>query len=191
MRAVLTRYAVAWGYLAAVVAAEVVYVLLPGRDRAALLAFASTNVHNLGRDPLGCLIASAFFPTGAWLLWPVIIAVALFGATAVLGNWRTAVTCAAGHVFGTLVSEGILAFQIAHGTRPAAERLITDVGPSYVVVTALAVGILWGRWPVRGTAVLDLAGLIFVGGIFSGLSHLSVAPVGHAAALATGGTLGS
>jgi len=191
MRAVLARYAVAWGYLAAFGLAELVSALLPDRDQAALLAWASTNVHNLARHPVGCMIASAFFPTGAQLLWPVIIALALFGANAVLGNWRTAVTCTAGHVIGTLVSEGILAYQIAHGTRPAAERFITDVGPSYVVVTALAVGLLWGRWPVRCAAALDLAGLIVIGGIFSGISHLAVAPIGHATALVTGCTVGS
>jgi hypothetical protein len=191
MRAVLARYAVAWGYLAAFGLAELVSVLLPDRDQAALLAWASTNVHNLARHPVGCMIASAFFPTGAQLLWPVIIALALFGANAVLGNWRTAVTCAAGHVIGTLVSEGILAYQIAHGTRPAAERFITDVGPSYVVVTAIAVGLLWGRWPVRCAAALDLAGLVVIGGIFSGISHLAVAPIGHATALFTGCTVGS
>lgn len=191
MRAVLTRYAVAWGYLAAVGIAELVYALLPDHDQAALIAWASTNVHNLTRHPVACMIASAFFPTGAQLLWPVIIALALFGANAVLGNWRTAVTCGAGHIIGTLVSEGILACQITHGTRPAAGRFITDVGPSYVVVTAIAVGLLWGRWPVRCAAALDLAGLIFVGDIFGGLSHLAVAAVGHATALFTGCTLGS
>jgi hypothetical protein len=189
--AVFTRYAVAWCYLAAFCAADLVYALLPDRDQASVLAWASTNVHNLAHDPVGSMIASAFFPTGALLAWPVLIALAMFGANAVLGNWRTAVTCAAGHVIGTLASEGILAYQIAHGTRPGTDRFITDVGPSYVVVTAIAVGLLWGRWPVRAAAALDLAGLVFVGGIFSGLSQLSVAAVGHATALFTGCTVGS
>lgn len=191
MRAVFTRYAVAWCYLVAFGLTELVYAVLPDHDQAAVLAWASTNVHNLARDPVGSMIASAFFPTGALLAWPVLIALAMFGANAVLGNWRTAVTCAAGHVIGTLVSEGVLAYQITHGTRPTADRFITDVGPSYVVVTAIAVGLLWGRWPVRCAAALDLAGLVFIGGIFSGLGHLSVAAVGHATALFTGCTLGS
>jgi hypothetical protein len=191
MRAVFARYAAAWSYLAAVGTAEIVYVLLPDRDQAAVLAWASTNVHNLGRDPAGCLIASAFFPTGALLAWPVLIALALFGANAVLGNWRTVVTCAAGHVIGSLVSEGILAYQIDHGSRPAADRFITDVGPSYIVVTAIAVALLWGRWPARLAAAADFAVLIFIGGIFSGISHLSVPAVGHATALLTGCTVGS
>jgi hypothetical protein len=191
MRTVLARYAAAWGYLAAVGTAEIVYAQLPDRDRAALLAWASTNVHNLTHDPAGCMIASAFFPTGAFLAWPVLIALALFGADSVLGNWRTVVTCAAGQVIGTLVSEGILAYRINHGTMPAADRFIRDVGPSYVVVTAIAVALLWGRWPARLAAAIAFAVLIFIGDIFGGISHLEVAAVGHATALLTGCTVGS
>lgn len=191
MRAVLARYAVTWCYLTAIGAAKIAYALLPARDQAAVLAWASTNVHNLAHNPLGCMIASAFVPTGALLVWPVIIALAVLGANAVLGNWRTAVTCTAGHVIGTLVSEGILAYQIGHGTMPAADRLVTDVGPSYVVVTAIAVGLLWGSWPARCAAAIDFGVLIFIGRIFSGISHLELAAVGHATALFVGCTLGS
>lgn len=36
----------------------------------------------------------------------------------VLGNWRTAVVCAAGHVVGTLVSEGIVGYRVSHGALP-------------------------------------------------------------------------
>ena len=100
LRRTLTRYAVAWCYLAAFCASEAAYALLPGPDQAAVLAWASTNVHNLGHDPVGCMIASAFFASGALTAWPLLIALAMFGANAVLGNWRTAVTCIAGHVIG-------------------------------------------------------------------------------------------
>jgi hypothetical protein len=148
-------------------------------------------VHNLTHNPVGCLIASAFVAGTALSAWPVLIALAMFGANAVLGNWRTAVTCAAGQVIGTLVSEGILAYRIAHGTMPAADRYILDIGPSYVVVTALAVALIWGRWLARAAAATALASLIFVGQIFSGLSQLMVTPVGHATALFAGATLGS
>src|SRR5580693_7929503 len=109
-RGILARYAVAWGYLAAVIIAASVYVRLPGRDQAALLGWASTSVHNLQHDPVGCLVASAFLPSESLLAWPALIALALFGACHVLGNWRTAAVCGAGHVLGTLVSEGIVDF---------------------------------------------------------------------------------
>ena len=191
LRGVFVRYAVAWLYLAGVCAGELGYVLLPQPDRADLLRWASTSVHNLTDHPVPSLIASAFFPTSYLWAWPALIALALFGAVSVLGTWRTAVTCTAGQVLGTVVSEGIIAYRVADGSLPAADRFLLDVGPSYVVVAAIAVGLLYGNWLVRVGAGLDLALLIFVGQIFAGLSRLEVAPVGHLTALLTGAVLGT
>ena len=98
--------------------------------------------------------------------------------------------CAAGHVIGTLVSEGIVAYRVSHGALPPAERFIIDVGPSYVVVAAIAVALLYGGWLARGAALLDLAVLTFAGDIFSGLGQLEVAAVGHTTAIATGAIAG-
>jgi hypothetical protein len=186
VRGILVRHAVAWSYLAAVTVAEVTSALLPDHDRAALLRWASTNVHNLQHDPVGCMIISAFFPESSARAWPALIALALFGANRALGNARTAVVCASGHVIGTLVSEGILDFRVMHGFLPQSSRYITDVGPSYVVVAAIAAAILYGGWPARAAAVLDLVLLAFAGGIFSGLGDLDVTAVGHVTALAVG-----
>ncbi len=96
IRASLARYAAAWTYLAAFIVAEIVYSLLPAQSQATVLAWASTNVHNLARDPVLPMIASAFFAGGALLAWPPLIALALFSANSVLGNWRTIATCLAG-----------------------------------------------------------------------------------------------
>jgi rhomboid family protein len=186
VRGILVRYAAAWSYLAAVTAAEVTYALLPDHDQAALLRWASTNVHNLQHDPVGCMIVSAFFPQGSARAWPALIALALFGANRALGNRRTAAVCAAGHVIGTLVSEGILDYRVAHGALPESSRFIIDVGPSYVVVAAIAAAVLYGGWLARAAAILDLALLAFVGDIFAGLSNLDVGAVGHVTALAVG-----
>ena len=191
VRGLARRYAVAWAYLIAVSAASAVYALLPRADQAAVLRVASTNVHNLQADPVGCMIASAFFPAGSAGAWPLLIALALFGACRVLGNWRTAVVCAAGHIIGTLVSEGIVGYRVSHGSLPASARFITDVGPSYVVVAAIAVALLFGGWIVRAAAALDLAVLAFVGAIFSGLTRLDVAAVGHLTAIVTGALAGA
>jgi hypothetical protein len=191
LRTVLVRHAAAWIYLAGVCLAELGYVLLPQPDRAVLLRWASTSVQNLTHHPVASLVASAFFPTSFLLAWPVLIALALFGATSVFGSWRTAITCAAGQVAGTVVSEGIVGYRIAIGSLPHADRFLLDVGPSYVVVAALAVGLLHGGWLVRAAALLDFALLIFVGQIFAGLSHLQVAPVGHVTALITGIVVGT
>jgi rhomboid family protein len=185
------RYAATWLYLATFCVTGVIYALLSPSAQAAVLGWASTNVHNLAHDPVGCLIASAFFAAGGVSLWPGIIALTLFGANRALGNWRMVVTCAAGNIIGSLVSEGILWYQIRRGTMPASDRFIVDVGPSYVVVAAIAVALIWGSWPARVAAAAAFGGLIFVGKIFSGLSSLTVTPVGHATALLVGATLGS
>jgi hypothetical protein len=186
LKRIFTSYAVAWLYLGGFIAAEVIYALLPPGHQAALTGWASTNVHNLSHDPLGSLVVSAFVTQGSAWAWPVLIALAMFGANGTLGNWRTAVVCAAGQVIGTLVSEGIVGYRVARGLLPAADRYLVDVGPSYVVVSAIMVALLYGSWLARAAAALDLALLVFVGDIFAGLSSLDVSAVGHVTAMTVG-----
>jgi hypothetical protein len=190
-RTIITSYAVAWLYLVGFVAAAVVYAVVSPRDQAAITAWASTNVHNLGHDPVGSLIVSAFVTGQFATAWPAAIALAMFGANRALGNWRTALVCASGHVIGTLVSEGIVAYRVSHGLLPAADRYIADVGPSYVVVSAIVVALLHGSWLARCAAALDLALLVAAGNIFGGLNQLSVAAVGHVTAMIVAAVLGS
>jgi len=189
-RGIFARYAVAWLYLAGFTIAQLVYVALSARDRAAVLGWASTNVHNLGHDPVGSLAASAFVAQGDQAVWPALIALAMFGACRALGNWRTALVCAAGHVIGTLVSEGIVGYRVSRGLLPASDRFIIDVGPSYVVVAAIVVALLYGSWLARAAAAVDLALLVFAGDIFGGLSNLDVAAVGHATAMIVAAVVG-
>jgi hypothetical protein len=191
VQTLLSRYAVAWCYTLAAIAAEIWYVLASPGSRLAAARWASTSVHNLHAHPVAAMVASAFVPTSWPTAWPALIAVALVASCSVLGSWRTLVVCAAGHVIGTLVSEGIEDYRILHGTLPASARFLIDVGPSYIVVAALAVAILYGGWLARGVALLGLALLAFVGDIFSGLDHLAVSAVGHVTALATGVIAGS
>ena len=68
---------------------------------------------------------------------------------------------------------------------PAADRYLTDVGPSYVVVSAIVIAVVCGTWLARAAAVLDFAVLVFGGHIFAGLGHLDVSAVGHLTALVT------
>jgi hypothetical protein len=180
---IFTSYAVAWLYLAGFSATAVAYAALSPHDQAAVLGWASTNVHNLRRDPLGCLVASAFVTQTFAGAWPALIVLAMFGANRVLGNWRTALVCAAGHVIGTLVSEGIVGYRVSRGLLPASSRYIIDVGPSYVVVSAIVVALLYGSWLARTAAAVDLTLLVVVGNIFGGLSNLDVAAVGHLTAM--------
>lgn len=188
---VFTRYAVAWAYLALFVGTDIVFLRLSPSGRSAFQAWASTNIVNLRHDPVGSLAVSAFVPLGYTVAWPILIALAMFGANNVLGNWRTALVCIAGHVSGSLLSEGIADYRISHGLVPESDSRIVDVGPSYVVVSAIMVAMLYGPRLARVLAALDLALLIFIGGIFDGLSTLQVAAVGHATAIVVAVLLGS
>ncbi len=128
-RTIVTSYAVAWVYLAGFVLAEVIYAGLSAHDQAAVTAWASTSVDHLHHDPVGSLIASVFVTGDFALAWPILIALALFGANGALGNWRTALVCAAGQVIGTLVSEGIVAYRVSRGLLPALDRTSSTSGP--------------------------------------------------------------
>ena len=191
LKTIFRSYAVAWVYLIGFVITEAVCSVLAPKDLNAFTAWASTSVHNLRHDPVGSLVVSAFVAQGYWLALPFLIALALFGANKVLGNWRTALVCAAGQVIGTLVSEGIVGYRVSHGLLPPADRFLIDVGPSYVVVSAIVVVLLYGSWLARAAAALDLALLVVVGNIFGGLSQLAVSAVGHVTAIAVGVILGS
>jgi hypothetical protein len=186
LKAVFMSYAAAWIYLVGFVIVAVVSAVLSPRELATFTAWASTSVYNLRHDPVGSLVVSAFVTHGYALAWPALIALALFGANKVLGNWRTALVCLAGQVIGTLVSEGIVGYRVSRGLLPAADRYLIDVGPSYVVVTAIVVALLYGSRPARAAAALDLGLLVVVGNIFGGLSQLAVSAVGHVTALAVG-----
>ena len=189
-----TRYAFAGAFGICFVVTGLVYVLLDPGAQATFTGWASTNVANLEHEPVLPLLLSAFVAPGYLLTWPVLIALALFGANRAVGNARIALVCLAAHVIGTLVSEGLVAYRVDAGQLSAASRHLTDVGPSYVVVAAVVVALACGgsrqassagTWLARALAAIDLVILVFPGAIFGGLSHLDVAAVGHLAAMLT------
>jgi hypothetical protein len=184
-RVMFRRCAFAWAYLACYLAAELVWVLLTPHAQATLTAWASTNVANLEHEPIGPLVLSAFVGPDYLLVWPALIMLAVFGANRALGTARTALICVAGHVIGSVVSEGIVAYRVDVGRLPVTDRYLTDVGPSYVVVSAIVIAVVCGTWLARAAAALDFAVLVVGGHIFGGLSHLDVSAVGHLTALIT------
>ena len=179
------RYGFASAYLACFLAVEFTYAVLTPASQARLIAWASTNVANLKHEPALPLVLSALVTPGYFVVWPVLIALAVFGANRALGNVRTALVCLAGHVIGSLVSEGIVAYRVDAGQLAGANRYLTDVGPSYVVVSAIVIALMCGTWLARALAAIDFAVLVFGGHIFGGLSHLDVAAVGHLTAMIT------
>jgi hypothetical protein len=189
-----TRYAFAGAFLACFLVTGLVYSLLGPAAQDRLVDWASTNVANLEHEPVLPLLLSAFVAPGYIATWPVLIALALPGANRALGSARIALVCLAAHVLGTLVSEGIVAYRVDAGQLAAASRHLTDVGPSYVVVSAVVIALACGgrrqassagTWLVRALAAVDLVILVFPGDIFGGLSQLDVAAVGHLTAMLT------
>jgi hypothetical protein len=175
----LRRYAFTWCYLGLYIVVEVVYASLTAHPRDVLVTWASTSVVNLEHDPVGTLIASAFVGQGDYFAWPVLIALALFPANRALGNARIALVCLAGNVIGSLVSEGIVAYRVDVGQLPVSYRHLIDVGPSYVVLAAVAAALICGGWTARVAAGFVFGVLVLIGGIFDGLASLDVSAVGH------------
>jgi hypothetical protein len=166
-----------------------VTTLLPPHESAALRMWASTNVASLHDHPVPALVLSAFVPSGSPLAWLVPIALTMFGANRAVGTVRLALICAAGHVIGTGVSEGIVAYRVDHASLAPAWSHIPDVGPSYVVVSAIVVAVMFGTWPARVTALAVFALLAFIGHIFAGLTSLHVAAIGHLTAIVSAAAL--
>jgi hypothetical protein len=184
-RRVLGDYAFSWAYLGSFVVLQVVYAQLSAHRQSELTAWASTSVVNLEHDPVGSLVVSAFITGENPIVWTALIALAVFGANRALGNAAVALVCLAGQVVGSLVSEGIVAYRVDVGQLPLSDRHLTDIGPSYVVMSAIVVAVLCGAWAARILAVIDLLILAFPGDIFGGLGRLDVAAVGHVTAAAT------
>ncbi|MCW2861592.1 MAG: hypothetical protein JWP48_3300 [Actinoallomurus sp.] len=176
-------------------------------DQRSFIASTATNLVNLRTDPLGTLIASAFVSEATPWIWIGFAIVGLFPLVHRFGNLRALLLVGAAQVIGTLISEGVLAWQISTGVVPGSMRFLDDVGPSYVIASALIATILYGPEPAVRTArhghwlfdriasrwwrVGALAGLaVLTPHLFGGLNHLDVAAVGHLVALITGACVG-
>lgn len=162
--------------------------LQPPTIRWTWFSWASTDLVNLAHHPVGSMVLSAFVDDSNILDWIGLGVIGLVAAGQTVGNLRCAYVVSVAHVLGTVVSEGTLLVRIAAGRAPAAEGVSLDIGPSYVVVAALMVGIVYGRWPARIFSVVAFA--LLAPHLFGGLQHLDVGPVGHCCAMLTGVLLG-
>jgi len=150
-------------------------------DVDAVVAWASTNVHNLAHHPVAAMLLSTFIVPG----WPFLEFVVVAFAFAVLerriGAWRTVVVALSGQVIATLLTE--------YGADLGAQlRLLTestersDVGVSYVMFSVLAAGLLLltGKAKVLGLAAVS-AYVVAAWVISPGLTS-----TGHVLSVATG-----
>ncbi|GAB2587578.1 rhomboid-like protein [Microlunatus antarcticus] len=155
----------------------------PAPVRDAWVAYLSTNLANLADHPVRALVGSAFVTDdGTVVSWVVLAVVGLTAAGDALGNVRLAALLAGGHVLATLVSENVLAAQVRAGSMPTTARFLVDVGPSYVVAPALALGLLLAPTLV-GRAASGLGLALLAPHLFGGLTRLEVSSVGHVVAI--------
>ena len=106
-----------------------------------LIAERSTNLHQLARDPLRVLFASAFWLTspGELLLWLVLFGVIVAPVEQWIGTGRTALVFFVGHIGATLVTAGGLWLAIHSDLVEASVAHSTDVGASYGFAAVAAV----------------------------------------------------
>ncbi|MEV0402659.1 rhomboid-like protein [Actinoallomurus sp. NPDC050550] len=208
MHSILRRYPLPTLFIAVFCAVSGVYAygLGPGQQRL-VVANTATNLANLRNDPLGTMIASAFVAEAAPWMWVAFAIVGLFPVAHRFGNVRTLVLVGAAQVVGTLISEGLLAWRISTGAMPTSARYLDDVGPSYVIASALVATILYGAEPLMRTArhghwlfdrvpsrwwrIGAAVGLAFLAPhLFNRLDRLDVAAVGHVVAMLVGAGVG-
>ncbi|MFF0487937.1 rhomboid-like protein [Nocardia sp. NPDC004068] len=150
-----------------------------------LILSASTNLHNMQRDPVQVLVASAFWTEGGFP-WTIILGLLTVMAFAErwLGSLRWMAIFAVGHVVATVIVVTGIAYAVDHHLIPLKVTVAADVGASYgfsAVLAALA-------YHLRGrTRVLWIAALLiwyalaaWRGRTFTDYGHLTAVLVGLA-----------
>jgi hypothetical protein len=171
-------------YALSLVAIEAVMALLPHHQQLALARAASTNITHLAIDPLFVLPASAFVDQGDGFLWLPLTLILIGGLERKLGAGRTLLIVFGAHVLATLISEGMLLAQIASHAAPRSDVDILDVGPSYVILAAIAACLVLGSWKLRLAALVS--GAIVIPGLLVGLDSFDMSAMGHLSSLILG-----
>jgi hypothetical protein len=125
-------------------------------DLSAVVAWASTNLHNLAHHPVAAMLISTFVVPGSLFPNVAIVAVSFTVLERAVGAGRTAVIALSGHVIATLLTEygADLGAQWHLLADSSAQR--PDVGVSYVMYSVLAASVL------LLTARAKLAGVLIV-----------------------------
>ncbi|WP_381566984.1 rhomboid-like protein [Streptomyces eurythermus] len=100
----------------------------------------STNLHELSRDPVRVLVASAMWiESGHWLPYAFLYTVFHAPAERWLGTARWLAVCALAHVPASLASEALLLAAIRTGRAPLTAVDTLDIGVSYALAGVIAV----------------------------------------------------
>jgi hypothetical protein len=172
------------GYAVMLMLSNIVMTLLPMTAQNAIANAASTNITHLALDPFFVLPASAFVDTSNSWLWMPLSVILVGGLERRFGSRRTFLVLLSAHALATLVSEGVLFMQVAWHVAPKSAINIVDVGPSYVILAAMAGCLAVGSRSLRITAFI--AGALIVPNLLVDLPELDMAAIGHLFALLLG-----
>lgn len=129
-----------YAWLVVLVITTIIQNNLTGSQLHFVLLHRSTNIAELGRDPLEVLFSSLLWIDGR-NLEPYLLLFTLFLAPAEhwLGHLRWLTVGLTAHIGATYLSEGLLYLAIQH--RDASERMVhaRDIGVSYFLVGVMAV----------------------------------------------------
>ena len=174
-------------YLCILSATSLVLVTTTARRQQALLRAASTNLNQLGRNPLPVLVSSAFWlpPDGlAGKLGVVAFALLVMAPLELwLGTGRWLVAFVVGHIGATLITAAGLSVAVHSGWVSRRVTRTIDVGYSYgtLCLAALLVYRLPRRWRLPAAAApLAWALAELRGGDYSSWGHLLAILIGFA-----------
>ena len=113
----------------------------PG-DVGTVVAWASTNLHNLAHHPVAALVVSMFVVTGTLLPELLVVAISFAVLERAVGALRTAVIALTGQVVATLLTEYGADLGARWHLLAASSADRPDVGVSYVMYAVLAASVL-------------------------------------------------
>jgi hypothetical protein len=173
-------------WLLALTITTIIQNRLPGRQLHGVLMHRSTNIHELGTDPLHVLFSSLLWLDGK-NLEPYLLLFTLFLAPAEhwLGHLRWLTVGLTSHILGTYISEGILYYAIEE--HDAAERLVhaRDIGVSYFLVGVMGVLAYHIAQPWRW-GYLGVLSVIFGFPLITMTRELNFTAIGHFSSLLIG-----
>ena len=150
-----------------------------------LILSQSTNLHNMRREPVQVLVASAFWTEGGFP-WVIIVGFLTLMAFAErwLGTVRWILVFAVGHVGATLIVVTGISYAVHRHLIPVKVVLATDVGSSYgfsAVLAALAFHLRGAARIVWMLALVGWYGLgVWRGRTFTDYGHLTAVLLGLA-----------
>jgi hypothetical protein len=178
---------VATAYAALLLVVNVILALVPEHVEHVVAHATSTNLVHLALDPLFVLPTSALVDEGQTWLWVPLTLILLGGLERVVGSRRALLVTFGAHCLASLLSEGVLLARIATNHAPTSDIHLVDVGPSYMMLAALAACLVVGGPKLRITALA--IGALLVPGLVSAVPELDMSAVGHLSSLLLGAAL--